>query len=469
MRKPVLLLSLPVALLVAAQAPVCAVDLPSWVPFVGKKEQPQNASPTSRDEAAGNEKLKAGEALEDAGKLDEAIRVYRDLVRTNGFTSAAAKGQFRVGRALEKRGQFDDAFKAYTEYTTRYPRGGDFDTVIQAQFNIAKLYLNGQKKKILGVPIASDFTKSQEMFEAIVKRAPFHKLAPLSQFNVGQSLEKQGKPTEAIGAYQEVVIKYPSDPLADDAQYQIGYVQYREMQTGSYDQNARLKAREAFEDFVNRYPDSEKVAQARQNIQSLGGSDVKGSLDIAKFYDKTKNYKAAVVYYNEVIRVSPTSPESDAARKRIDELKGLVGVDALRSGPEKAQSGDMALARRRAQARVDVASRPDYNGPMVPYPQPAYTAGPGRPAMRTSPVGPIVEPALPMGDPLNQPGGLPPIPGPGEPLIPPPLPPPGEAGKPAPAPEQAAPPADTVPVEKPAGEAAPAEKTDKPSKAPKRK
>ncbi len=470
MRKPVLLLSLPIALVVAAQVPVSAVELPSWVPFVGKKEQVQNATPTSRDEAVANEKLKAGEALETSGKTEDAIRVYRELVRSNGFTAAAAKAQFRIGRALEKRAEYEEAFKAYTEYTTRYPRGGDFDTVIQAQFNIAKLYLNGQKKKILGVPVASDFTKSQEMFEAIVKRAPFHKLSPLSQFNVGQSLEKQGKPTEAIGAYQEVISKYPSDPLADDAQYQIGYVQYREMQTGSYDQNARLKAREAFEDFVNRYPESEKVAQARQNIQALGGSDVKGTLGIAKYYDKTKNYKAAVVYYNEVIRVSPSSAESDESRKRIDALKGLVGADALRSGPEKAQSGDMALARRRAQARVDVASRPDYNGPLVPYPQPAYAPGSGgfgRPAMRTSPVGPIVEPALPLGDPLNQPGGLPPIPGPGEPLIPPPLPPPGEPGTPAPAPDQAAP-AETGTTEKPVLE--PTEKpAAKPTKSTKRK
>lgn len=455
MRKPVFLLTLPFAVLMAAQAPVSAVEIPGWDRLFGKKEDPQNPTPSQQDEASAREALRQGEALENSGKTEEAARVYRSIVKTNGFSAVAPKAQFQLGKCLEKQGNYKDAFKTYTEYTTRYPRGGEFDAVIQSQFEIAKLYLNGRKKKVLGVPIASDYDQAEEMFAAIVKRAPFHKLSPLAQFNVGQAMEKQGKPAEAIVAYQEVITRYPGDPVADDAQYQIGYVQYRETQTGSYDQNARLKAKEAFEDFVNRYPGSEKVAQARENINSLGGTDVKGTLGIAKFYDKTKNYKAAVVYYNEVIRVAPSSPESEQSRKRIDELKTLVGVDALRSGPEKAQSGEMALARRRAQARVDVASRPDFNGPLVPYPQPVYA---NRPNMRTTPMGPITEPALPQGDPLqNQPGALPPIPAPGEPLIPPPLPPPSDAGKPIPGIEDPG----EAPAEKPA--------TEKPAKSKKTK
>lgn len=457
--------------MLAAQAPVGAVEMPGWVPFFGKKEQPpQNTAPTPHDEAAAAEAFKQGQSLEDAGNLDEAAKVYRALVRTNGFSAVAPKAQFHLGKALERKGAYKDAFKAYTDYTTKYPRGGDFDAVIQAQFDIAKLYLTGKKeKRLLGIiKTTTDASQAQEMFEAIVKRAPFHRLAPLAQFNVGQALEKETKTAEAIGAYQEVITRYPGDPVADDAQYQIGYVQFHEAQDGSYDQNAKLRAREAFEDFVNRYPNSEKVAQAKQNIQALSGSDVKGTLGIAKFYDKTKNYKAAVVYYNEVVRVAPNSPESTESRKRIDELKSLVGVDALRSGPEKVQSGETALAKRRAQARVDVASRPDYNGPIVPYPTLPGEGGPGRPAMRTSPVGPIVEPPLPSGDPLQGGTGAP-IPGlPGDPANPGNLPPlPGDAAKPAPdktdatpAPAPAA--SDTTPPTD-----APA--TDKPSKTKKRK
>lgn len=432
MRKPALIVTLPLAALFAVPAPGRALDLPSWVPFVGKKENtPSSIAATSGQEAEATAAFQRGENTEASGDTKGAVAIYRRVIRDYSLTAAAPKAQYRIGQILERQGELKPAYDAYADYTSKYPRGGEFDAVIQAQFNIAKTFLEGRKKKVMGISLAPSYDTAQEMFSGIVKRAPFHKLAPLAQFNVGQALEKQGKPLEAIGAYQEVIIRYPGDPVADDAQYQMGYVQYRETQTGSNDQSARLKAREAFEDFVNRYPSSEKTAQARENIKSLSGADIKNTLNIAKFYDKTKNYKGAVVYYNEVIRIAPGTPESDQARKRIDELKGLVGADALRTGPEKAQSGDMALARRRAQARVDVASRPDYNGPAIAYPYPV--AGTNRPSMRTTPVGPVVEPALPTGDPLQ---GTPGAPGSATPPSPDPLlsptlpPPPDESAAP---------------------------------------
>ena len=56
---------------------------------------------------------------------------------------------------------------------------------------------------------------------------------------------------------------------------------------------------------MNGQPKSEKSAQARENIKVLTAAEVKNTMEIAKFYDKTKNYKAAAVYYNEVIRSAP--------------------------------------------------------------------------------------------------------------------------------------------------------------------
>ncbi|PYJ90144.1 MAG: outer membrane protein assembly factor BamD, partial [Verrucomicrobia bacterium] len=47
--------------------------------------------------------------------------------------------------------------------------------------------------------------------------------------------------------------------------------------------------------------------------------------DIAKFYDKQKEYRAAAIYYNEVIRTQPGSTEGERAKKRISELRAKVG------------------------------------------------------------------------------------------------------------------------------------------------
>ena len=364
---------------------------------------------SSKVEGSAAEQMKKAETYEANGDLKAAYNAYRALVKRYGLSAVAPKAQRKVGILLERFGEYDKAYQAYETYLTKYQRGDDFESVVESMFKIAKLFLEGQKKKLLGVPVASSMARAQEMFEGIVKKAPFSRWAPLAQFNIGQAMEKQGKYVEALGAYQQVIVRYPTDPIADDAQYQIGYVRLKEHRQGSYDRASADKAREAFEDFVSRYPDSEKVPQARENAKTLSGSQTKGTLDIAKFYDKTKNYRAAVIYYNDVIKTQPDTPESTYAKTRISALKEKVGEDALRAGPERAETGARAQQRRKLQAKVDTVSRPDYAGPpvIVPEPEPDEVAPSGRPRLRTTPssIGPAVEPPLPEA--LPQDTGLP--------------------------------------------------------------
>ncbi|MES2570485.1 MAG: outer membrane protein assembly factor BamD, partial [Verrucomicrobiota bacterium] len=332
-----------------------------------------------------------------------ALAAYRGLVKRYGLSVIAPKAQLKVGILLERAGEYDDAYKAYETYLTKYPRGEDFEVVVESMYKIAKLFLDGEKKKLLGVRVASSMGRAQEMFEGIVKKAPFNKLAPLAQFNIGQALEKQGKYPEAMVAYQAVVTRYPTDAIADDAQYQIGYVRLKEYRDGSNDRAAAQKARESFEDFISRYPQSEKVPQAQENLKTLEGGSTKSTLDIAKFYDKTRVYKAAVIYYNDVIKNQPDTAESTFAKNRIAELKAKVGEDALRAGPERAETGARAVSRRKLEAKVATSSRPDYVGPPVVVPEPIEpdeVAPSPRPKLRASPqnIGPLppsVEPALP--------------------------------------------------------------------------
>jgi outer membrane protein assembly factor BamD len=199
------------------------------------------------------------------------------------------------------------------------------------------------------VPIGSALDDAVEVFAAIVRSAPWGRYTARAQFNIGRAREKQGSPDLAIDAYQAVVEKFPNDPLAVDAQYQIGYIWYTAARRGTYDPDAAEKARIAFQDFLVRYPKSEKAPQARENIARLEHKVTKNSFDIAQFYDKTKHYRAAVLYYNEVLRQQPNSPEGAIAKKRIAELRSKVGDEAIQSAAE--------IAERRAKGPIKTAAR----------------------------------------------------------------------------------------------------------------
>ncbi|HSP46356.1 MAG TPA: outer membrane protein assembly factor BamD, partial [Chthoniobacterales bacterium] len=182
-----------------------------------------------------------------------------------------------------------------------------------------------------------------------------------AQFDLGRAREKQGRNEAAIAAYQAVVEKFPEDPIAVDAQYQIGYIWSKASRSGTYDPAAANHSKIAFEDFLSRYPNSEKAAQAKQNLKQMEHKQTSTAYDIAKFYDKQKQYRAAAIYYNEVIRQQPGSTEGERAKKRISELTRKFGADKLQPPSVTAAAAGTKKSSRRSQTSGENSAPPSSN------------------------------------------------------------------------------------------------------------
>jgi outer membrane protein assembly factor BamD len=284
-----------------------------------------------------NELFAQAEAAEKDGQRSRAIKIYKRMVKKYPRSNLAPEATFRAGKLTEEQGDYLRAAPIYRGLMENYPQTRHFQEAIESQFRIGEILLNGKKRKILGVPVGSTLDEAVEIFAAIVRSAPYGRYTARAQFDIGRAREKEGSADLAIEAYQSVVEKFPNDPLAVDAQYQIGYIWFAATRSGTYDPDAADRARTAFQDFLFRFPKSEKAAQARENLALLDHRLTKGSLEIAKFYDKAKNYRAAVLNYNEVIRQQPGSPESAIAKTRIEQLRSKVGDAALQSAAEIAE------------------------------------------------------------------------------------------------------------------------------------
>src|SRR5213595_4009437 len=287
--------------------------------------------PPGEEELNGNaaELFEIGQKAEKEGNPKRAIRAYRQLVRQHPRDALAAGAAFRTAVLMEQVRDYLMAAGAYRVVVTNYPTSPHFLEAIEAQFRIGEMYLAGKKLKLLGIPLATSMDRAVEIFAAVVRTAPYGKYTARAQFDIGLAREKQGANDAAIQAYQAVVDKFPNEPIAVHAQYQIGYIWFTASQTGTKDAAAASNAKTGFQDFLFHYPKSEKAAQARANLDILEHKKTASSYKVAKFYDKQKYYRAAVIYYNEVIRQQPGSQESNEAKKRIDQLRAKFGDAAL--------------------------------------------------------------------------------------------------------------------------------------------
>ncbi|HEY4284603.1 MAG TPA: outer membrane protein assembly factor BamD [Chthoniobacterales bacterium] len=321
-RLAVLILSLTVAALFPASSRAAVV--------FGPGSQGKYVAP-GEEELSGTvaELFHKGQEAEKRGDLHGAIKAYKAIVRKHNRDALAAGAAFRAAELYEQLHSYLNAAESYRYVVERFPTSPHFEDAIEAQFRIGEMYLNGQKIKVLGISFGNSLEHAVEVFAAVVRTAPYGKYTARAQFDIGLAREKQKINDAAITAYEAVVEKFPNDPLAPNAQYQIGYLWLNIAKAGTKDVDATAKARTAFEDFLFRYPNSEKAPQARANLEFLSRKQTSSAFDIAKYYDKQKHYRAAVIYYNEVIRQQPGSSESEKAKQRIDQIKAKVGEKAL--------------------------------------------------------------------------------------------------------------------------------------------
>lgn len=312
------------------------------------------------------------------GNKDRALKAYNHVWRKYPKDTLAPEATYRAAQLLEQTHDYTRSANTYRVIVEKYPGSPHFDEAIEAQFRIGEMYLAGKKLKVLGIPLLTSMDRAVEIFAAIVRTAPYGQYTARAQFDIGLARQKQGANDAAVQAYQAVIDKFPNDPIAADAQYQLGYIWFEAARLGTNDKAATENAKTGFQDFLYKYPKNEKAPTARANLKMLEQKTTGDAFKIAKFYDKQKQYKAAVIYYNEVIREQPGSSASGEAKQRIEQLRKKVGESVLQpviaagdqkkkrvaSGGENAGGGKPSL--RGGDSEVAPLPPPDQDSSLPP-------------------------------------------------------------------------------------------------------
>jgi outer membrane protein assembly factor BamD len=345
-----------------------ALSAPVRASVVFKPGEKARYKAPGEDEMSGTAQqlFEQAQEAERRGNLSAAMKAYRTIIRKHPKDTLAAGSCYRLAQLQEQTHKYLLAAASYALLCEKYPKSERFGEAVEAMFRIGETYLMGTRLKVLGITVKSGMGEAADIFALIIRTAPYGKYTARAQFDLGRAREKQGNNESAIAAYQSVVEKFPDDPLAVDAQYQIGYIWSKASNSGTYDPAAANHAKMAFEDFLARYPNSEKAAQAKQNLKHMEHKQTSTAYQIAKFYDKQKQYRAAAIYYNEVIRQQPSSTEGDKAKKRISELRAKFGDEKLQAASVTAAAAN----KKSRKPRSEESAPPPSSNAQAPLPPP---------------------------------------------------------------------------------------------------
>lgn len=260
-------------------------------------------------------------AADNAGDSKKALRLYRDAADRFPASQDAAASRFRQAQLHEQLGQQIEAFDAYSDFLNRYHGSSLYSQALARQSAIAKAATNGDVKSGFLFGSKLDSSKLISMLEKVRDSAPQASTAPAAQFQLGEVYQNKGKAPEAIAAYRKLVQDWPDSSQAHEGQYRIGMILVEEAKRGNQDMGNLDRAREAFQDYLSRYPNRSRAGDARAQIAKLGSQDVQRSYDVAEFYRRKGDYESARFYYREVLKKHASGSLHDKAAAGLKSLQ----------------------------------------------------------------------------------------------------------------------------------------------------
>lgn len=258
-----------------------------------------------------------------------ALKAARRTVKVWPLSDYAPQAQYIVAQCYEAKGMDERAFKEYQKVLDKYPKFIDCDKVLTAQFKIANRFLAGEWFRLWTyIPFFPSMEKTADMYEKIVKSAPFSDIAPQAQMNIGAAREKQKNYPDAAKAYETAADRYHDrGKVAADAMFRQGLADQKQAETAEYDQSTAGQAIATFTDFMTLFPDDSRVPEAQKIITSLKTEQARGNFTIGQYYESKHQWVSAKIYYNEVVNLllaDPNSTYATQARIRIEALNQRI-------------------------------------------------------------------------------------------------------------------------------------------------
>jgi len=171
-----------------------------------------------------------------------------------------------------------------------------------------------------------DYTKAAKRFDAVDRTYPGTDWSRKAVLMNAFANYKGGSYDDAISSSQRYITLYPQSPDAAYAAYIYASSNYAQIPDITRDQERTMKALGAFEEIVKRWPTSEYASDAKFKIQVTKDQLAGKEMDIGRFYLNQGNYAAATNRFKIVVAQYQQTRHIEEALSRLTECYMSLGI-----------------------------------------------------------------------------------------------------------------------------------------------
>jgi outer membrane protein assembly factor BamD len=160
-----------------------------------------------------------------------------------------------------------------------------------------------------------------DKLRVVKNKFPYSKYALDAHLKIGDVLFLQESYAEAAATYESFRDLHPKHEKVGYAMFRIAKSYYNDMpSTVARDMTSGVKALEAYDDFLRRFPGAPEADEARKDMASVRNQLADKELYVGNFYYQRNLYDAAKGRFEKVIALYPGTK---AAEEASDKLKRI--------------------------------------------------------------------------------------------------------------------------------------------------
>ncbi len=254
------------------------------------------------------------------------------------------RGDAKVGEKNYFKALFD-----FERVLRRYPGSEQFNTALQREYQIARMFSNGVKRKLWGMRIISAYGEAEEIFILIQERAPGSELGERASLELGDHFMRRGDMGQAAIAYEMFLKNYPRSLHREQAMLRLIQANLATFRGPRFDATGLVEAAERIKMYAKEFPAAAEQLGADALLVRIDESLAKQAIKQAQWYEKRSNKVSAVAIYQRTVTDYPRTAAAQDAMARLDKLK------APHVTPESADTALLAHRHKRNEVKLPEA------------------------------------------------------------------------------------------------------------------
>ena len=263
-------------------------------------------------------------AEDEAGK---ALKLSKKWIKQNPKHALLPVAHLLHGDAYTAKRLYFKALFDYEMVIRGYPDRPEYVTAVEREYEIARLFSSGVKRRWLGTRILSAAGEAEEIFIRIQERMPGSEVGEKASLALGDHYFGRGEMGMATTAYDLFLENYPRSVHRERAMERLIWASLATFKGKDFDPTGLLDASERIEQFQKEYPASAQRLGTAQMITRVGEQLAAKDLNLAQWYERRGKKVSAAFMYRRVLNDHPNTAAAREAEQRLTALKGPAALE----------------------------------------------------------------------------------------------------------------------------------------------